>query len=784
MDLAKKEALLFKHGSGTGSNISSLRSSREKLSGGGKPSGPLAYWAFWDKVAGIVKSGGKTRRAAKMDILNDNHPDIMEFIKSKMDEEKKLHILIDNGIPWRDAQESVNYQNTNISVRISDAFMQAVETDGDWQTIPIHNQDMVDEMPKYKVKELIRKIAEATHFCGDPGMQYHDTINKWHTCPNSGKIEASNPCSEYMFLDDSACNLASQNLMKFIEIKKDSSKFDVSKFQHSVRLTAIAQDLMIDNSSFPTREIAENTRKFRPLGMGYANLGSMIMSLGLPYDSDEARVVAASITALMTGKVYETSTEMAEKLGTFEEFEKNRDPMLKVMGMHKKALEDIDKSKLPKGLENILDEAEKTWDRVLERGEKYGFRNAQATCEAPTGTIGFMMDCDTKGMEPEIGLVQTKLLSDGGILRLVNSNVKPTLKRLGYDDEQIKDIEIHICGQGNDGNVPQLKEKHFEELKKIISPDSKMKKLKELGYGKKEREDIVIYMDGFETIEGAPHIKEEHLSIFDCSNKPTRGERTISPHGHLNMMAAIQPFLSGGISKTVNLPEEATVEEIEQVYIDAWKMGIKSVALYRDKSKRVQPLNFAKESELEKMAGPVRKKLPITREAITHKFNIIGHEGYVTVGKYENKKAGELFLTMSKEGSTIGGLMGTIGTLTSIALQYGVPLKVLVNKFKHQKFEPRGLVYEGHPDIKTADSLIDYIFNFLGIKFLDGENSEDKNNNKVGQEIKQTLNLNGLDNSGELGGFCAQCGTQMIKKGHCIEKCPSCNWEDAKGCGE
>jgi ribonucleoside-diphosphate reductase alpha chain len=729
MELSKKEALLFKYGSGTGTNLSTLRSSREKLSGGGKPSGPLAYWAFYDKVAGIVKSGGKTRRAAKMDILNISHPDILEFIESKLKEEEKLHILIDNGINWREAQESVNYQNTNISIRVPNEFMIAVENDKEWQTIPIHNHEMIEQMPKYKARDLLKKLAEGTHFCGDPGIQYDTTINKWNTVSNSARINATNPCSEFIFIDNSACNLASLNLKQFL--KED--KFDVESFENAARITAIAQDLAIDNSSYPTKEIAKNSHRFRPIGLGYANLGSLIMSFGLPYDSDEARTIAASITALMTGKAYETSSEIAEKIGPFKEFEKNKEPMLNVIKMHKDALKEIDRTKLPKGLEGILDRAEEIWTNVIDKGTKYGFRNSQATVLAPTGTIGFMMDADTKGIEPEIGLVQTKLLSDGGTLRLVNRTITPTLKKLEYDPSQIKDI--------------------------------------------------INYIEIEEMMEGAPHIKEEHLPIFDCSNKPKKGKRTISPYGHLKMMAAVQPFLSGGISKTVNLPEEATIEEIEQVYIDAWKMNLKSVALYRDQSKRVQPLNFSKSLEA-KIFKPTRIKLPTTREAINHKFNIVGHEGYINVGKYEDGKAGELFLTMSKEGSTIGGLMGTIGTLTSIALQYGVPLEILVDKFKHQKFEPRGLVYEGHPEIKTADSIIDYIFNFLGTEFLNDKNPEDKNKKEIEQKIQKNSSLNDLNNSEELGGFCSQCGTQMVKKGHCLEKCPSCNFEDAKGCGQ
>jgi ribonucleoside-diphosphate reductase alpha chain len=729
MELAEREALLFKYGSGTGTNLSTLRSSREKLSSGGKPSGPLAYWAFYDKVAGIVKSGGKTRRASKMDGLEDIHPDIMEFINSKAEEERLLHILIDNEIPWQRAQESVNYQNTNISIRVTDAFMQSVVDDKEWQTIPVHSKDVADKMPKYKAREMMKAIAEATHFCGDPGMQFHDTINKWHTCKNSGEIKASNPCSEYMFLDNSSCNLASQNLKAF---QREDGTFDIPRFEHSVRLTTIAQDLEIDNSSFPTRKIAENSHKYRALGMGYANLGALIMSLGLSYDSDEARAIAASITALMTANVYKTSTEMAQKIGIFKEYEKNKEPMMEVMRMHREALKGIQRDKLPNGLEKILDVAEERWDEVIELGEKYGFRNAQATVLAPTGTIGFMMDCDTKGIEPEIGLVQTKKLVGGGILRLVNSTVEPTLRKLGYDVKQIEDMKKYILEK--------------------------------------------------ETMEGAPHIREEHLVIFDCSNKPSHATRTISTYGHLKMMAAVQPFLSGAISKTVNMPKEATIEEIEQTYIDAWKMGIKAIAIYRDKSKRIQPLNFS-EGKLEGKVKPVRRKLPNTRNAIIHKFDVAGHEGYIAVGLYEDGTPGETFIDMSKEGTTVKGLMDTIGILTSMALQYGVPLDTLVKKFRHQKFEPYGLCH-GHPDIHTADSPIDYIFHFLGKQFSKEENGNGENdtpNENLG--IITEKNEEVIE---EAGGFCAMCGARMIKKGHCLEKCsnPECGWENPKGCGE
>lgn len=777
MDLAKTEALLFKYGSGTGTNLSTLRSSREKLSGGGKPSGPLAYWAFYDKVAGIVKSGGKTRRAAKMDQLNMSHPDIWEFIESKRREEEKLHILIDNGVHWKEANETVNYQNTNISVRIPDSFMQAVENDEEWQTVPVHNKEMIDQMPKYKAKKLLRRLAENAHFCGCPGVQFDDSINKWNTVPNFARINCSNPCAEYNNPDDSSCNLASHNLIKYL-IENDT--FDTEGFSNATRTTAIAQDLEFDNSSYPTSKIAENSHRLRPLGQGYTNLGSLLMYLGLPYDSDEARATAAAITALQTGVVYETSTELAEKLGPFEEFENNKEAMLNVMGMHRAALDNIDKSKIPKGLENILDNAYKAWDNVVERGKLYGFRNNQATVLAPCGTIGLYMDSDTKGVEPEIGLIQTKLLSDGGLLRLVNSTVKPALERLGYNEGQVVDITQYIGGYGDVEGAPNLRIEHREQIKDK-NPKGKREELENLGYSKTQIDDIVFYIDGHEIIEGAPHIRDEHLAIFDCANKPSHGTRTISYKGHLGMMTAVQPFLSGAISKTVNLPEETSVEEIEAIYSDAWKMGLKGVALYRDNSKRIQPLSFSGQGDGYK---PIRRKLPNTRNGRIHKFDIVDHEGYTIIGEYPDGSPGELFINMSKEGSTIGGLMDGIGILTSMGLQYGVPLEALVKKFRHQKFEPHGLVREGHPEIHEADSIMDYIFHYLEKEYLkngDVDENEENRNNSL-QEIQESGN--GPLSEAEKGGLCAICGSQMIKKGDCLEACTECGYEDPSGCGQ
>lgn len=815
MDLAVTEALLFKYGSGTGTDLSTLRSSMEKLSGGGKPSGPLAYLVHYDKLAGIVKSGGKTRRAAKMDSLRIDHPDIKEFIEAKTDQEKLISILISGGIDEKKATENVHYQNTNVSVRVTDDFMNAVEKDLDWQTIPINNKELADKMPKYKARELFKMIAEGAHKCGDPGLQYHDTINKWHTCKNSGPIKASNPCSEYMFIDDSSCNLASQNLRAFVD---ENGKFNTNDFESAIRTTVILMDLNYDNSSFPTYGIAQNSHDFRPLGMGYANLGGLLMAEGIPYDSDEARAIAASITALMTGKVYETSTELAEKIGTFKHYEKNKEPMMKIIKMHRAALNNIDRSKL-KGLENILDKAYELWDKVVERGEKYGFRNAQATVLAPTGTIGFMMDCDTKGIEPEIGLVQTKLLVEGGKLRMINGTVPLALEKLGYNREDIDKITKYIAGYWID-EAPYIKQEHKEELKECKSPSELSKKLEELKYENDKISEIRKYAFGHETAEGCQLLKPEHLPIFDCSNKPGWAKRSISYQGHIKMMAAVQPFLSGAISKTVNLPEEASVEEIENVYKEAWKLGLKAVALYRDGSKARQPMSFSKdhlEEKVEKTLGgkagePFRRRLPTTRLSITHKFCVAGHEGYLTFGLHEDGSPGELFITMSKEGSTVGGLMDVIGTSTSMNLQYGVPVKTLVNKFKGQRFEPLGYVSVGHKDIVETDvkSIIDYIFSFMEKGFIHGdleiekyascipkilgmkkpaENEQKidiKNTNPIGTKAQINAKSNKTDKKeveGELTDKFCPCGARLLLKGHCTEVCEeNCGYVNYNGC--
>jgi ribonucleoside-diphosphate reductase alpha chain len=676
MRLAASEALLFKFGSGTGTDLSTLRSSREKLSGGGIPSGPLSFMRVFDQVAAVVKSGGKTRRAAKMQSLKIDHPDILDFIECKMKEEKKAWALIDQGYDGSfggEAYSSVMFQNANMSVRVYDEFMQAVENGGTWQTKAVRTGEAMDT---YNARDLMRKIAEGAHTCGDPGLQYDTTINRWHTCKNSGRINASNPCSEYMFVDDSACNLASLNLMKFSD---ETGTFDVERFSHAVRIFIIAQDILVDAASYPSSDIASNSHLFRPLGLGYANLGALNMRLGHSYDSEDGRAFAAAVTALMTGCAYQASEEIARAKGPFTKFEENRDCMLEVIRMHQAAVSGIDSAVCAPHLRKA---AEQVWKHVAENGPRTGFRNAQVTVLAPTGTIGFMMDCDTTGVEPDIALVKYKQLAGGGSMKLVNQSLRPALLSLGYKHE--------------------------------------------------DAEAIVKYVDEHEMIEGAPQLKAEHLPVFDCAFKPKNGKRFISYKAHLRMMGAVQPFLSGAISKTVNMPPDATVNEIMQTYIDGWKLGLKAVAIYRDGSKRTQPLNTSKVVDkvsvkaLEAAAPapeptrrPFRRRMPTTRQSLTHKFEIAGHEGYLTVGIYEDGSPGELFITMAKEGSTVGGTMDSFGTAISLCLQYGVPVNELCRKFAHSRFEPSG--FTRNPEIPNAKSIIDYIFRWLELTFPGGK---------------------------------------------------------------
>jgi ribonucleoside-diphosphate reductase alpha chain len=661
MELARSEAMLFKFGSGTGTDLSTLRSQREKLSGGGKPSGPLSFMRVYDQIAAVVKSGGKTRRAAKMQSIKDWHPDVLEFIECKNREEKKVRTLVEQGYDPQEAYDSVLFQNANLSVRLSDDFMKAVESDKPWTTHWV--TDPSKSGPTYPARDMFKKMAQSAWCCGDPGVQYDTTINRWHTCPNSGRINASNPCSEYMFVDDSACNLASINLMKF---RNEDGSFDHEHFTATCRLIFVAQEILVDHASYPTKRIATNSHRFRPLGLGYSNLGSLLMAAGLPYDSDEARGLCAAITSLLHGAACHTSTELAAAVGTFVDYDKNREPMLRVMGMHWEKVEEI--QNCPQYLKEA---ARNLWDRVLAQGKRHGFRNAQATVLAPTGTISFMMDCDTTGIEPDIALVKYKQLAGGGMLKIVNQTVPLALRTLGYTDAQIDAIVAHV--------------------------------------------------DKMDTIEGAPELKPEHLPVFDCAFPPRNGKRSIPWRAHIKMMAAAQPFISGAISKTVNMTKDTAVDDVADAFMEGWKLGLKALAIYRDGSKEIQPLSTKTKTgkTAEKVvAAPRRERLPDTRQSVTHKFSISGHEGYITVGLYPDGRPGEMFITMAKEGSTIGGLMDCFGTAVSMSLQYGVPLEVYVNKFSHTRFEPMG--FTKNPDIKIAKSLVDYIFRWLGITFLPG----------------------------------------------------------------
>ena len=737
MSLAKTEAMLFKGGSGAGSNLSRIRSSRELLKGGGTASGPVSFMRGFDSFAGVVKSGGKTRRAAKMVILDVDHPDILDFIHCKRDEEKKAWTLIDSGydggfnVPGG-AYDSVFFQNANHSVRVTDGFMRSALDGGKWETRAVTTGEVTDT---YDAREILRSMAEATHTCGDPGIQCDTTINRWNPVKASGRISSSNPCSEYMFLDDTACNLASLNLMAFVDAE---GRFDVDAYRAAIRLTILSQEIVVDFADYPTEKIAKNSRLFRPLGLGYANLGALLMSSGLPYDSDNGRNLAGALTSLMCGHAYRTSAEIAEAMGPFTRYRMNRKPFLEVIRMHQEAADALPADGVP---EDLYAASRESWQAAIEAGKRHGFKNAQVTVLAPTGTIAFMMDCDTTGVEPDIALVKYKKLVGGGFLKIVNRTVPMALATLGYSEE--------------------------------------------------EREAILEYIDAKETIEGAPGLRDEHLSIFDCAFRPENGERSICWMGHLRMMGATQPFLSGAISKTVNLPEEASVEDIVEAYTAGWRLGLKALAVYRDGSKRTQPLNTSRDSSGEVVdldqARPVRRKLADERSAVTHKFSIAGHEGYLTVGMYEEGQPGEIFLKMAKEGSTVSGLMDTIATMTSISLQYGVPLKTLVDKFSHTRFEPSG--FTNNRDIPIAKSMMDYVFRYLGNRFLTGAVAPDE---QVEQTEEKGLALAEPVRGAVAGGSgvlatgapyaivnqadapsCMDCGSIMIRSGACY-KCPNC----------
>jgi ribonucleoside-diphosphate reductase alpha chain len=745
MALTRTEGMLFKWGSGTGTNFSTLRGSKETLSGGGIASGPVSFMKGFDAFAGVIKSGGKTRRAAKMVILNIDHPDILEFIECKMKEERKAHVLIEQGYDSSidgEAYGSIFFQNANHSVRLTDDYMRAAEENKDWWT-----KNVIDGQPNEKLgaRDLLYKISESTWQCGDPGMQYDTTVNRWHTCKNTARINASNPCSEYMFLDDTACNLASLNLMKYLG---SNGQFDVQAFRRAVDLTITAQEILVDNASYPTPKIAENSHNFRPLGLGYANLGALLMSMALPYDSDAGRDVAASVTALMCGEAYAQSARLAGQMEPFAGYEVNREPMLDVIRMHRDAMRGVKPEHVQP---ELYMGAQQAWDDALDLGEKYGYKNSQVTVLAPTGTIGFMMDCDTTGIEPDLALVKMKKLVGGGVIKIVNNTVPQALMKLGYTPEQTSEI--------------------------------------------------VSYIDQNGKIDGAPFMKAEHVPVFDCS-LATTGGRSIAWRGHVKMMAAAQPFLSGAISKTINMPEDSTIEDIMSAYIESWKLGLKAVAIYRDNSKRSQPLNAAgnkkDEEKVEALLEPAqrelfaraqREKMPVERASVTHKFSVGGHEGYITVGMYADGRPGEIFIKMSKEGSTLSGVMDGLALTISLGLQYGVPLKVFVDKLVNTRFEPSGI--SANPNIRFATSVLDYIARWLGGRFISADYLKLNGGAPAeGTVVAGTVmpaavkpgtpaTRTALRDAHEGAPTCSECGMLMVPNGACY-KCENCG--STSGC--
>ena len=753
LEWSKTEGMIFKGGSGSGINLSAIRSSREQLSSGGIASGPVSFMRGADAIAGSIKSGGKTRRAAKMVVLNADHPDVLEFIECKAREERKAYDLGNAGWDMSlngEAWASIQFQNANNSVRATDGFMEAAIEGHPWELRSVLAGETVETVP---ARELLRRIAQATWECGDPGMQFDTTINHWHTCPESGRINASNPCSEYMHVDDSACNLSSLNLLRFLD---EDGTFDVEAFRHAVAVMIWAQEIIVGYSSYPTKKIERNARDMRQLGLGYANLGALLMALGIPYDSDLGRTYGGAITALMTGHAYATSATIAERVGPFAAYQPNREAMLRVVGQHRDASYEIDGDAEAYNLGELVAAARRAWDGALALGNQHGYRNAQATVIAPTGTIAFMMDCATTGIEPDIALVKYKKLVGGGLMKMVNQTVPAALKRLGYDDEQV--------------------------------------------------DHIVRYIDEESTIEGAPGLQAEHLPVFDCAFKAEHGKRSIHHMGHIRMMGAAQPFISGAISKTVNLPEEATVDDVMDAYIEAWRHGLKAIAVYRDGSKKVQPVSTGAGGGDTLADGHARRRpLPDTRTSITHKFKIEGHTGYITVGLYEDGGPGEVFISMAKQGSTIYGLMESFGRSISYALQYGVPLSDLVRNFSHMRFEPSGMTT--NPEIPFAQSVIDYLFRWLASQFLPADEVEELG--VLTAEVKQRL-ADGLDaieggSNGHSNGHgdghsdvaghivngaargngqsdspaCAGCGWIMVRSGTCY-RCENCG--STSGC--
>ena len=721
LDLAKTEGMLFKYGSGAGVNLSTIRSSMEGLSNGGEASGPVSFMRGFDAFAGVIKSGGRSRRAAKMVLLNVDHPDIEEFIQCKGKEEEKAWDLISLGYDASfngEAYKSVFFQNSNNSVRVTDEFMRAVEEDRPWCLKSVTTGDVLKTVPARELWDLICKTA---HKCGDPGLQFDTTINDWHTCPETDRIYASNPCAEFMFLNDTACNLASLNLMKF----RGEEGFDTESFKSAVRTVFIGQEILVSRASYPTPLIEANSHRFRPLGLGYANLGAYLMVNGMPYDSDFGRATARAITGLLSGEAYKVSAEMAKIKGAFEGFEENREAMLRVIDKHLKAIQEND---LPTDLK-LQEAAVQSWQDAIDLGEECGYRNSQATVIAPTGTIGFMMDCDTTGLEPALALVSYKKLAGktDSVLKVVNQTVPEALETLGYDDDQINKILVHI--------------------------------------------------DENDTIEDAPYLKEDHLPVFDCAFPPAKGSRTIHAYAHVKMMAAIQPMVSGALSKTVNLPATATVGMVSDAYKMAWDLGLKAIAIYRDGCKKAQPMSTKKTTTVDRDTKPenlepVRRRLPTVRRSMTHKFSVGGHKGYLTVGLYEDGSPGEIFIQMSKPGSTVSGLTHSVACLSSIALQYGVPLGALVKAMSHTRFEPCG--FTGNTDIPMAKSVVDYIFRWLEFTFT--KPTAEKPVVKAVETPKAGLQLS----STLSGPPCPECGSVTVPNGSC-HQCKNCG--TTTGCG-
>ncbi|MFO0556324.1 MAG: vitamin B12-dependent ribonucleotide reductase [Polyangiaceae bacterium] len=772
-DLVKSEARLFKYGSGTGTNFSGIRGKQEKLSGGGTSSGLMSFLEVFDRAAGATKSGGTTRRAAKMVCLDLDHPEIVDFIQWKVREEKKAQALIASGYSSDfngEAYHTISGQNSNNSVRVTDAFMNALMSNGTWQTRARTTNEVIDTL---QARDLWRSIADAAWGCADPGVQYDTTINRWHTCPNTSRINASNPCSEYMFLDDSACNLASLNLTKFLD---EDGTFDVEGYRHAVKIFFMAQEILVDFSSYPTRSIAQNSHDYRPLGLGYANLGTMLMLLGLPYDSEEGRALASALTSIMCGHAYRISAEMAATKGPFAGFQKNRDPMLRVMNMHRDAAYQINRDRCPTELFRAACE---DWDQAVKLGEQHGYRNAQSTVLAPTGTIGLLMDCDTTGIEPDFSLVKFKKLAGGGYFKIVNQSVPEALRRLGYSEHEAQEIVAYVSGTNTLLAAPHinrasLKQRGLndDDLAKIeralpgvfdlslafapwvlgdesfsrigVSPEMRAKPgfslLRFIGFTQAQIDEANDVIVGRMTVEGAPHLRIEHYPVFDCANRCGKiGQRFLAPMAHIRMMAAAQPFLSGAISKTVNLPNDATVEDVQRIYEDGWRLGLKAVALYRDGCKASQPLSSSaskekntdedasdssKTSAVETSFAPVlrptgsRVRLPKKRRGFTQEASVGGHKIYLRTGEYLDGSLGEIFVDMHKEGAAFRSLMNCFAMAVSLGLQYGVPLRTFVEQFTFTRFEPQGPVV-GHENIKIATSIVDYMFRVLGVEYLD-----------------------------------------------------------------